>query len=153
MYDHVTQNKSLSSNSDDILEILRLQGVGWFTRQAIVMATLYLSVEHSKGDDGVEHIDIEQTLTGGIKGTNEHRILDWTEREHEDYVFGSVLSKSQRVALDDVEQEWLRKDWLDDSFDDGKTIYTVAESNTEKSGRSWKGEQVSVFAHDVRGLI
>lgn len=105
------------------------------------MATIYLSVKHFT-EDGAEHIDIEQTLTGGIKGTNEHRILDWTERSHEDHVFGPVLSKSRRVSLDEVDQEWLKKDWLDDSFADGKIIYTCAKSDTEKSGKTWSSEQV-----------
>ncbi|RPD64978.1 hypothetical protein L226DRAFT_541575 [Lentinus tigrinus ALCF2SS1-7] len=135
-------NKDLSDDSD---EILRLQGVGWFTRKAIGMATLYLDVKHYKEDDGIEHIDVAQTITGGIKGTNEHRILDWTEREHEDHIFGAVLSKSRRVTLDDVEREWLKRDWLDESFADGHIIYTCAKSDTAKSGRTWSSEQVWGF--------
>ena len=106
------------------------------------MATLYLDVKHFKDDSGVEHIDIDQTITGGIKGTNEHRILDWTERSHEDHVFGAVLSKSRRVTLEDIDREWLKKDWLDASFADGHIIYTCAKSDTSKSGRTWSSEQV-----------
>ncbi len=135
-----SQNKTLSDDSD---EILRLQGVSWFTRKAIAMATLYLDIKHFKDDSGIEHIDIDQTITGGIKGTNEHRILDWTERPHEDHVFGPVLSKSRRVTLDDVEREWLKKDWLEESFADGHIIYTCAKSDSAKSGTTWSSEQVS----------
>lgn len=42
------------------------------------MATITLAVKQYRDDDGVEHIDIEQTATGGIKGTTENRTLDWT---------------------------------------------------------------------------
>ncbi|KAI0830723.1 hypothetical protein BC628DRAFT_1469017 [Trametes gibbosa] len=131
-------NKSLSDDSD---EILRLQGVSWMTRKAIAYATLYLSVNHYKDDSGVEHIDVDQTLTGGVKGTNEYRTLDWTERSSEDYVFGPVLGKSRRVSLSGVEREWLKKDWLDDSFEDGAIIFTRANSDTPKSGKTWSTEQ------------
>ena len=133
------QNKSLSDDTDDIL---RLQGVGWWTRKAISMATIYLDVKHYKDDNGVEHIDIDQTLSGGISGTSEYRILDWDEREHEDHVFGPVLSKSRRVKLSDIERDWLKKDWLDESLEDGYIINTAAKSNTAKSGKSWSSEQV-----------
>lgn len=139
---HITQNKSLSDDSE---EILRLQGVGWFTRKAIALATLYLSVKHYRDDGGVEHIDIDQTLTGGIKATNEYRTLDWVEREHEDTIFGSVVSKSRRVSLDEIEQDFLKKDWLDASFDEGKVINSVAASNTAKSNTTWTATQVSAI--------
>ncbi|KAI0639813.1 hypothetical protein C8Q77DRAFT_87710 [Trametes polyzona] len=137
--------KYTMSLSDDSDEILRLQGVSWWTRKAISMATLYLSVKHYKDENGVEHIDIEQTLSGGIKGTNEYRILDWTERGHEDHVFGAVLGKSRRIALAEVEREWLKKDWLDESLENGAIIYTYAKSDTEKSGTTWSSEQTWGF--------
>ncbi|KAI0660483.1 hypothetical protein C8Q70DRAFT_1044452 [Cubamyces menziesii] len=137
-----TMNKTLSDDSD---EILRLQGVSWFTRKAIAMASVYLSVKHYKDENGIEHIDIDQTVTGGIKGTSEYRVLDWTERPHEDHVFGAVLSKSRRVPLAEVEREWLKKDWEDESFENGEIIYTCAKSDTAKSGRTWSSEQTWGF--------
>jgi hypothetical protein len=82
-----TQNKTLSDSSDRILE---LQGVGWLKRSAIAIATITLHVNHFKDDEGVEHIDIAQTLTGGIPGTSENRTLDWVERHKEDSIFGYV---------------------------------------------------------------
>lgn len=64
--------------------------MSWFKRQAIALATITLDVKHTKDDAGVEHINIDQTLTGGIPGTSENRILDWEERHKEDGIFGFV---------------------------------------------------------------
>ena len=41
------------------------------------------------------HLDIAQMLTGGLAGTIEKRILNWTEREHKDYIFGHVVGRSR----------------------------------------------------------
>ncbi|KAM5531875.1 hypothetical protein V8D89_014429 [Ganoderma adspersum] len=134
-------NKTLSDDND---EILRLQGVGWMTRKAISIATLYLDVRHFT-EDGIEQVVIDQTITGGIKGTKEHRRFDWVERPHEDHIFGPVLGKSNRLILDEIEQDWLKEDWLEESFLDGKIIYTRATSDTEKSGRTWTAQQAWGF--------
>lgn len=56
--------------------MLTLQGVGWFTRKAIGLATVTLDIEQYEGlaegapetDAPVTHVDIKQTATGGIKG-------------------------------------------------------------------------------------
>ncbi|KAI0286924.1 hypothetical protein BGY98DRAFT_1104985 [Russula aff. rugulosa BPL654] len=121
-------NKTLSDDTD---EVLRLQGVSWFRRRAIA------------GDDGVERIDIDQTLTG-IPGTSENRILDWTFREHDDYLFGSVLGKSRRANVDEIENEFLKEGWLPDTVQDG-VINSYVESDTPKSHTSWIAEQTWGF--------
>ena len=71
------------------------------------MGTVYLDVKHFT-EDGAEHIEITQTLSG-LSETKEHRILDGEERPHEDHVFGAVLSKSRRLALDEIENELVGK--------------------------------------------
>jgi len=134
-------NKSLSDDSDRILE---LQGVGWFTRKAIGLATLTLDVKHYKDDSGVEHIDVDQTLTGGIKGTSENRILDWGERNNSDHVFGDVISKSHRIDPDELSEAHLKNGWLPEVKTDG-AIHTLARSDTEKSHRIWSAEQAWGF--------
>lgn len=133
----ISQNTTLSDDSD---EILRLQGVSWFTRRAIVLSTITLYVRHYKGDDGVEHIDIDQTLTG-IPGTSENRTLDWTFRDHDDYLFGPVLGKSRRANVDEIENEFLKEGWLPDTVQDG-VINSYVKSDTTKSNTSWIAEQV-----------
>jgi len=139
-------NKTLSDDTD---EILRLQGLSWLTRRAIGLATLTLYVKHYKDDEGVEHIDIDQRLTGGIPGTIENRTLDWKFRVHEDYLFGPCIGRSRRAKLDEIEHDYLRKGWLPDTEEHG-VIHAYVESDTPKSGKTWSVEQVWGF-EDIKG--
>jgi hypothetical protein len=134
-------NKTLSDDTD---EILRLQGVGWLKRRAIALATITLYVKHYKDESGVEHIDIDQKLTGGITGSSEIRILDWTSREHDDSIYGPLVGKSRRVKLDEIENEYLKKGWLQDTEQHG-AINAYAQSDTPKSGTSWTADQIWGF--------
>ncbi len=40
----------------------------WWKRKVIGAATVTLDVKHYKDEEGIENIDISQTLTGGISG-------------------------------------------------------------------------------------
>ena len=53
------------------------------------------------------------------RASRENRILDWTFREHDDYLFGPVLGKSRRANVDEIENEFLREGWLPDPVQDG----------------------------------
>ncbi|KAF1959400.1 hypothetical protein CC80DRAFT_467944 [Byssothecium circinans] len=85
--------------SDPSEPVLALQGVSWLTRKAVGLATVTQSIrQQNKTTDeesGTIHIDIDQTATGSIKGTSEHRTLDWTPRPHSDWLFGDVMGKSR----------------------------------------------------------
>lgn len=73
------------------------QGMGWMLRKALNMATITLQV-HTHADTAdpkLLHVDIDQVVTGGIKGTSEHRTTDWVKREHEDHIFGRVEGRSR----------------------------------------------------------
>ena len=100
-----------------------------------------LVIKHYKDDDGVEHIDIEQTLTGGIPGTSERRTLWWKERENEDHVFGAVKGKSRRVKPEELDIPFLTADWTPDTLEHG-LIQSYVESDTPKSGTTWIANQV-----------
>lgn len=65
------------------------------TRKGITLATLTLHVTQYKDSDNVPHVDIDQTITGGIKGTSERRTADWQGREHKDHIFGTVIGRSR----------------------------------------------------------
>lgn len=112
------QNKSLSDSTD---EILRLQGVGWFKRKLIQAGTVSLVIKHYKDEGGTEHIDIDQTLSPGGIGTREERVLDWSERNKKDDLFGDIIGRSRRLKLDEIEDEYLKKGWTADSIENGMT--------------------------------
>lgn len=65
------------------------------TRKGLSYAYVTLSIHQYTDSDNVVHIDIDQSLTGGIPGTSEKRTADWTGREHTDHIFGTVIGKSR----------------------------------------------------------
>jgi len=134
-------NKTLSDDSD---KVLTLQGVPWYKRKIIGVATVTLDVNHYKDAGGVENIDIKQTLTGGISGTTELRSLDGVEREHQDDIFGSVLGRSSRIPADELKEEWLKDGWTEDTLAH-PLINAWGTSNTEKSGLTWTADQTWGF--------
>jgi len=134
-------NKALSDDSDDIL---KLQGVSWFKRRAISMFTLTLVVKHYTDDAGIEHIDIGQTLSGGIPGTSEDRILNWEEQSENDDVFGAVIAQSKRIKVEEAENEFLKSGWTDDTVEDG-TVLAVVWSDPENNPLTWRADMTWGF--------
>jgi len=87
-------------------------------------------------------MEVVNTLTGGIPGNTELSVFDWTNRLHEDYVFGKVLGKSKRVDLPNtIEDSFLKEGW--DTSRGGKedgVILFYDEGIGEN--RRWTAEQV-----------
>ena len=136
---HLTNRPQNHTLSDSVDEILTLQGVSWLTRKIINNATITLYIEHYK-DNGVERIDIEQTLTGGISASPEYRTLDWTFRKSQTSLFGPVTGRSRRIPVAEVTDEYLKSGWLPDvSRDDAIESYTEAD----KEKNVWKSDMVS----------
>jgi hypothetical protein len=77
--------------------MLELQGIPWLKRKIILLATVTLLVKEYV-DDKITHIDLDQTVTGGIQGTSELRTLDWSETSHEDHIFGKLTSRNRWVS-------------------------------------------------------
>lgn len=113
--------------------------MGWLTRKAIGLASVTLHIkEYEK--DGVTHIDIQQTATGGVKGTTEERHLDWVTGEHTDHVFGKVRGQSRWTKVADLPDEFLKTNWLPESLE-GEVI----ESSVESVGGGWTANQIWGF--------
>lgn len=137
-------NKTLSDDTDAILQ---LQGIGWWTRKAISLATVYLSVKQYTDDAGHTHIDIIQTATGGIKGTTELRELDWVEREHEDHLFGKLKGKSRWITLEDVDEPFNKEGWLEgDEESSGPNGEKHIQSFVNNEEKGWTANQTWGFA-------
>jgi len=138
-----SQNHKLSDDAD-VDKILALQGVGWLSRKIIKTATIKLFLKHYKDDEGVEHIDIEQTVTGGISGPPEYRTLNWTPHKLDHSFFGSIIAKSRRIPVAEVTDEYLNSDWLPDVSRDG-LIQSYAEADEEKNSHHWISDVVSSY--------
>lgn len=135
-----SQHTDTNANADPD-EILRLQGVSWMKRKIIASVTITLYTKHYIDDDGKEHIDIQQVGTGGFKGNFEPRILDWEERERNDSVFGYVRGRTRRLKVEEIEDEWQKEGWSEDTFEHG-AIESHVWSDTPKSNTSWTANQV-----------
>ncbi|KAL4787194.1 hypothetical protein BJX76DRAFT_345693 [Aspergillus varians] len=81
--------------------MLKLQGIGWTLRKAIGLTTLRLDVssyqDNTPSGSGATVIDVLATPTGGLAGTREKRIMDWTAQDHKDYLFGACQHQSRFV--------------------------------------------------------
>lgn len=98
-------------------------------------------MKHYKDDAGAEHIDIDQTMTGGIAGTKENRTLTWVEGTSEDHIFGAVIGKSRRVQPSELDIDFLKTGWTSDTLEHG-LVHSYVHSDTPKSGRVWIANQV-----------
>jgi hypothetical protein len=106
------------------------------------MFTLTLDIKHTTDEAGVEHIDIDQTLSGGISDSSENRTLSWTEHDEYDDVFGHVTGRSRRIPVEEITDEFLKKDWTQDTVDDD-IVLTDSWSTPGKNSYTWKAVQVT----------
>ena len=156
------QNKSLS---DSVEPSLSLQGIGFLTRKAIVLATVTLHVKQfadahkppSTAEGECVHIHIQQVATGGIKGTTENRCIDNEDREHTDWLFGTVASRSLwchagadaiAAAAAEAGTPFLATNWLTDDSEktgpDGAAHLVSIAVNKDAAG-GWTACQVWGF--------
>ncbi|OJJ40447.1 hypothetical protein ASPWEDRAFT_33843 [Aspergillus wentii DTO 134E9] len=113
-------NKTISTPPD---AILTLQGMGWVTRKALSYATVTMKINQYANPENnkVVNIDIDQVVTGGIKGTSEKRITDREKREHSDHIFGTVQGQSRLLRGSKGEDGKVRPDIeLNTKIDDEK---------------------------------
>ncbi|KAL0254409.1 hypothetical protein SLS55_009884 [Diplodia seriata] len=136
------QNKG---DSDDTDAILSLQGVGWFLRKTIGIATITLNFKQYKDESGVEHIDIDQLISPGVQGTREERALNWEWRDHRDFVFGQVKGRTRRVTLtdipDDEDGRFMKEGWDESITQNNELIETYVENQD----KGWTANQTWGF--------
>ncbi|PNY29329.1 Uncharacterized protein TCAP_00755 [Tolypocladium capitatum] len=136
-------NRTLSDSADAGFV---LQGIGYLTRTAIGFATVTIDVSQydappkapSTAEGTFVHIDIEQSASG-LTSTKELRCLDDVPRNHSDWIFGAVQGQSRWVALDDVDDEYLKTGW--DAVE-GKGLIL---SHVVSQGNGWTATQVWGF--------
>ncbi|KAK4157819.1 hypothetical protein C8A00DRAFT_39827 [Chaetomidium leptoderma] len=145
------------SQSSSIEPGLALQGVGWVTRKMVGMATVTLDVKQfvappsppaDPADPPATHIEIEQTGTGGMKGSTEKRCLDYTFREHSDWLFGHVKGQTKWVTAADITDDFLKSggDWLEgDEEKGGPAGETHILSHVESLDAGWTATMIWGF--------
>lgn len=98
------------------------------------MASTTEQIRQSKDEQGVEHIIINTTITGGIKTTPEHRVhTDIWGKEYSDPIFGKSRSRHRRVNIsslkeDDSVEGLLKGGWTQDVVEAGVLIDGIVES-------------------------
>ncbi|KAK1832816.1 hypothetical protein QBC39DRAFT_403580 [Podospora conica] len=145
------------SQSNPVEPALVLQGIGWATRKIVGMSTITLTVSQYKAPPSppadpsgpeVTHIEIEQTGTGGLKGSTERRCLDFVFREHSDWLFGTVRGQTKWVTPADVTDKFLQGDgqWLEgDEEKGGPAGETHLWSHVESVDNGWTADQIWGF--------
>ncbi|KAF2013557.1 hypothetical protein BU24DRAFT_494010 [Aaosphaeria arxii CBS 175.79] len=141
--------------SDPIDPVLSLQGISWLTRRAVTLATVHQHLSTTTdAESGARKITIEQFATGGLKGTTETRIFNWTYKDHSDWLFGDVRGKTRTNSLAAIraenagnpvlkeDAEYLVTGWLEENQGEGGVI----ESYVENDKAGWTGWQVWGFA-------
>ncbi|KEY64397.1 hypothetical protein S7711_08457 [Stachybotrys chartarum IBT 7711] len=139
-------NKTLSDSPEPGLA---LQGIGFFLRKSIGLASITVTVNQyeappkppNTSTDIFTHIDSEQTAAG-LTSTQEHRCLDNSWRPHSDWLFGSCRGRSHWVSFSELDDEFLKKGWKVDGEEIDKTlVYSFVESDNN----GWTATQVWGF--------
>ena len=124
--------------------------MGWILRKTLGAATVTQHIRTSTTPESSTHITIDQSITGGLKGTTENRTLDWQYRPHSDWLFGDVRGRSHFTTLAAVQEEakskgdkaieedaaYLAEGWLDESRE-GEVIETYVK-NEDKGWTAWQ---------------
>lgn len=99
----------------------------------------YQDAEHPD-DKTIQHIDVDNIVTGGVQGTSEARVTDWKKREHSDTIFGRVEGQSRLIR---------------GSAKDGKVrpnVDVCTKIQDEKIGRFLRGE-IGADGSETEGFL
>ncbi|KAL4811283.1 hypothetical protein BDV18DRAFT_129046 [Aspergillus unguis] len=93
-----TMDRNISDPTDPVLA---MQGLSWFLRTTLAWVSITLKTKQYQSPDStdktIQHIDVDNIVTGGVQGTSEQRVTDWQRREHNDTIFGKVEGQSRFI--------------------------------------------------------
>ncbi|KAI8287917.1 hypothetical protein K4K60_011805 [Colletotrichum sp. SAR11_57] len=93
-------NKQLSDSSDPLLAI---QGINWAIRKAMGAVPIVINIKACPPENGVDVIEAENVIGGGIHKAKERRLLNWDVVERTDANFGRLRVQNGWSALSDKE--------------------------------------------------
>lgn len=153
------QNSTLSDSTE---AALALQGVGFFVRKTIGLATITVEIKQYEGPPGapnttdasVWHVDSTQSASK-LSSTSEHRSLDGQTRPHSDWLFGSCEAFSKFITEEDaktwvVEKHgaFMGEGWLtgpDEAKGPGGTLHLYNHVINKDPKGGWHAAQVWGF--------
>ena len=102
-------------------QYLSLQGLPWWKRQFLHILTVKETHTQYKDGEGITHIDVALSISGGFGGNNENRIIDNKQHTVETEMLGTLLERCRWANLDEIEDEWLKEGWVytDDELKNG----------------------------------
>lgn len=126
--------------SDSSQAVLKMQRVNWMVRQAVAYSALDVTLKQYVNEEGRHCLDQEQLSTGGVKNF-EDRVMDWEPTVKHNWIWGEVNGRSRYVALSELEDEYLKSGWSQDTIE-GEVVEVYAESVTD----TWSATQIWGFA-------
>lgn len=115
-----------------------------------------LTVKEYQDAQSTYHIDIT-SVAMGVTSTQENRTLDWTERDHQDRVFGKVKGKSRLFKKEEFEMIGGESNEEEAAFlrgeklKDGSSSQFIEEDSVQSfvqnqdPGYGWSAEQIWNF--------
>ncbi|KAF2132465.1 hypothetical protein P153DRAFT_382091 [Dothidotthia symphoricarpi CBS 119687] len=123
-------HKGLSDSTD---ALLTLQGQAWWKRQAAGIVTVIEHIKQSKTPSDVLRYDIELRISGGFKGGAEW-LLDGSEESMNHVNLGRIKSASIWSDLSELDDAWLKDDWLIERSSGPDGLKHIKASVTSEKG-------------------
>ena len=131
-------NKSIS---DDITQVLAIQGTNVLLRKAIATASVTLDITQPHENE----YSIKQTATSAsIPGTTEQYSLDFQWRDNKDPFFGDVRGRSKWIDAEEVKEKYSDLGSGLEPEEDGKFILAEGgkPDETWSAFRIWGFEEI-----------
>ncbi|KAJ7642236.1 hypothetical protein FB45DRAFT_902078 [Roridomyces roridus] len=131
----------------DINKVLVVQGIGFITRKAISVGRITTIIKHYKDAAGVEQLEIDSAIVGGITVSKEHRIVDGQARPSEDLLFGPIVTTARRAQPADLTIPFLKDGWTAETLQNGVIHVEIASGLANKNNwtmnQTWGMQEIN----------
>ncbi|EEY15226.1 conserved hypothetical protein [Verticillium alfalfae VaMs.102] len=94
-------------------QYLSLQGLPWWKRQFLHILTVKETHTQYVDSEGITHIDVALSISGGFGGNSENRIIDNKKHAVETEMLGTLYEQCRWANLDEVDDDpWLKEGWV-----------------------------------------